>query len=133
MGVCEVVEPLGAPAPATEQLDTGLVEVRPKPTCVQYSDWRQVAVEPLETGTPTLPVSAIIPYYHTPAELAALEGQTYPRDLFADESFARYGSEDYEFCYRAYTRGRLLVAVRWQEAISGGWLRGIFRCLMRRR
>ena len=59
----------------------------PEPTSVQYNDWRQVAVEPLDTFTPSLPVSVIIPYYQTPAEvlertLAALEGQTYPRDLF---------------------------------------------------
>ncbi len=59
----------------------------PKPTSVRYNDWRQVAVEPLDRFTPTLPVSVIIPYYRTPAEtlartLAALEGQTYPRDLF---------------------------------------------------
>ena len=59
----------------------------PKPTSVCYNDWRQAAVEPLDTFTPTLPVSVIIPYYQTPAEtltrtLAALEGQTYPRDMF---------------------------------------------------
>ncbi len=59
----------------------------PKPTSVRYNDWRQVAVEPLATFTPTLPVSVIIPYYQTPAEtlartLAALERQTYPRDIF---------------------------------------------------
>ena len=59
----------------------------PEPTSVRYNDWRQVAVEPLDTFTPTLPVSVIIPHYQTPAEvlertLAALEGQTYPRDLF---------------------------------------------------
>ena len=61
--------------------------VIPKPASVRYNDWRQVAVEPLDTFTPTLPVSVIIPYYQTPAEtlartLAALEGQTYPRELF---------------------------------------------------
>ncbi len=59
----------------------------PKPASVHYNDWRQVAVEPLDTFTPTLPGSVIIPYYQTPAEtlartLAALEGQTYPRELF---------------------------------------------------
>ena len=58
-----------------------------KPTTVQYNDWRQVAVEPLDTFTPTLPVSVIIPSYQTPPDtlartLAALEGQTYPRDMF---------------------------------------------------
>lgn len=59
----------------------------PKPTSVQYNDWRQVEVEPLETFAPTLPISVIISSYQTPAEtlartLAALEGQTYPRELF---------------------------------------------------
>ena len=58
-----------------------------KPTTVQYNDWHRVAVEPPETFTPTLPVSVIIPSYQTPAEtlartLAALEGQTYPREMF---------------------------------------------------
>ena len=58
-----------------------------KPTTVQYNDWRQVAVEPLDTFTPTLPVSVIIPSYQTPPDtlartLAALEGQTYPQDMF---------------------------------------------------
>lgn len=59
----------------------------PKPTHVRYNDWRQVAVPAPEVFTPTLPVSVVIPSYQTPPEtlartLAALEGQTYPRDLF---------------------------------------------------
>ena len=59
----------------------------PSPTTVQYNDWRQVAVESLDTFMPTMPVSVIIPAYQTPAEtlamlLASLEGQTYPRDMF---------------------------------------------------
>ncbi len=55
----------------------------PPPTSVPYNDWRQVEAEPLETFAPTLPVSVVIPAYRTPAAtLAALEGQTYPRDLF---------------------------------------------------
>jgi len=58
-----------------------------KPTTVQYNDWHRVAVDPPETFTPTLPISVIIPSYQTPAEtlartLAALEGQTYPREMF---------------------------------------------------
>ena len=60
---------------------------KPEPATVQYNDWRQVAVEPLETFTPTLPVSVVIPSWQTPPEtlartLAALEGQTCPRDRF---------------------------------------------------
>ena len=59
----------------------------PRPNSVPYNDWRQLAVEPLETFTPTLPVSVIIPACQPPAELlartlAALEGQGYPRHLF---------------------------------------------------
>ncbi len=59
----------------------------PLPTSVPYNDWRQVEAEPLETFVPTLPVSVVIPAYRTPAAtlartLAALEGQTYPRDLW---------------------------------------------------
>ncbi len=59
----------------------------PKPTSVRYNDWSQVAVEPLDTFVPTMPVSVIVPYYQTSAEtlartLAALEGQTCPRNLF---------------------------------------------------
>ncbi len=59
----------------------------PKPASVRYNDWSQVAVEPLDTFMPAMPVSIIIPYYQTPAEtldrtLATLERQTYPRELF---------------------------------------------------
>lgn len=59
----------------------------PTPTSVRYNDWRQVKLPAPEAFTPALPVSVIIPYYQTPVEtlartLAALEGQTYPRDLF---------------------------------------------------
>ena len=59
----------------------------PKPASVRYNDWRQVAVAPPDAFTPTLPVSVVIPYHQTPAgtlamTLAALEGQTCPRELF---------------------------------------------------
>ena len=59
----------------------------PRPASVRYNDWRQVDVPALEAFTPTMPVSVIAPAYQTPAEtlartLAALEGQTYPRELF---------------------------------------------------
>ncbi len=59
----------------------------PQPASVRYNDWRQAAVEPPATFKPVMPVSVIVPAYKTPAEtlamtLAALEGQTYPRDLF---------------------------------------------------
>ena len=59
----------------------------PRPTSVRYNDWRQVELPAPEMFTPTLPVSVIMPSYQTPPEtlamtLAALEGQTYPRNLF---------------------------------------------------
>lgn len=59
----------------------------PQPNSVWYNDWRQVDVEPLETFTPVLPVSVIVPCHQTPAAtlartLASLEGQTYPRKMF---------------------------------------------------
>ena len=81
-----------ADSPARASAD-GLVSkeegnpVPPQPASVQYNDWRQVALPAPEAFTPTRPVSVIIPSYHTPTEtlamtLAALETQTYPRDMF---------------------------------------------------
>ena len=59
----------------------------PRPTDVPYNDWRRVALPAPEAFTPALPVSVVVPCYQVPAAtlsmtLAALEGQTYPRDLF---------------------------------------------------
>ena len=59
----------------------------PPPACVRYNNWREVAVAPLETFAPRLPVSVVIPSYQTPSQtlartLAGLERQIYPRDLF---------------------------------------------------
>ena len=59
----------------------------PAPANVRYNDWRQVALPPPERFAPSLPVSVVMPYYQTPAAklertLAALAGQTYPRQLF---------------------------------------------------
>ena len=60
--------------------------MNPQPNTVRYNDWRQVDVEPPEAFTPTLPVSVVVSYYDAPEALAltlaALEGQSYPRDLF---------------------------------------------------
>ena len=51
-----------------------------------YNDWRQVELPPLREFRPELPVSVIVPYYAQLEELgrtlAALERQTWPRDLF---------------------------------------------------
>ena len=58
----------------------------PQPTMVRGNDWRKVDIPPLEEFVPTLPVTVVIPYYEASEALAltlaALEGQTYPRDLF---------------------------------------------------
>ena len=58
----------------------------PRPQLVQYNDWRQVAVPAPGAFVPERPVSVVVPYYAQPEELgrtlAALEGQTYPRELF---------------------------------------------------
>ena len=59
----------------------------PRPADVPYNDWRQAPLPSPEEFTPSLPVSVVMPAYGPPAAvldrtLAALEGQTYPRDLF---------------------------------------------------
>ena len=59
----------------------------PAPTAVRYNDWGAVDVPAPESFTPTALVSVVIPTYQTPADvlartLAALERQTYPRELF---------------------------------------------------
>ena len=58
----------------------------PAPTRVPCNDWRQVDLPAAETFEPSQPVSVIVPYFEAPAALdltlAALETQTYPRDLF---------------------------------------------------
>lgn len=58
----------------------------PQPASTPYNDWRQVQVPDAATFTPTRPVSVIVPYYQVPdalaLTLAALERQTYPRELF---------------------------------------------------
>ena len=58
----------------------------PAPTRVPHNDWRQVDLPAAETFEPSQPVSVIVPYFEAPAALdltlAALETQTYPRDLF---------------------------------------------------
>ena len=65
---------------------TGVQHDTPSPQLVRYNDWRQVAVAAPGAFVPELPVSVVVPYYAQPEELgrtlAALEGQTYPRELF---------------------------------------------------
>lgn len=60
--------------------------MNPKPTTVRYNNWRQAKLPALDMRAPP-PVSVIIPYYQThrvelAMTLAALECQTYPRDMF---------------------------------------------------
>ena len=58
----------------------------PPAQLVRYNDWRQVELPPLREFRPEFPVSVIVPYYAQLEELgrtlAALEGQTWPRELF---------------------------------------------------
>ena len=58
----------------------------PPPAAVRGNDWRAVAVEPLAAFVPRLPVSVVVPCHEAPRALvltlAALERQTYPRELF---------------------------------------------------
>ena len=60
--------------------------MKPQPNAVRYNDWRMADVAPPAAFAPSIAVSAIVPYYAAPREtaltLAALERQTYPRDLF---------------------------------------------------
>ena len=73
--------------PTTERSEAGRAAATgPLPTQVPYNDWRQVELPSAETFEPSQPVSVIVPYFEAPAALeltlAALETQTYPRDLF---------------------------------------------------
>ena len=65
---------------------SALSSSEPRPAAVRGNDWRQVEVPPLASFRPRRPVSVVVPYYEAPEALgltlAALEGQTYPRELF---------------------------------------------------
>ena len=56
------------------------------PADVRGNDWRELAVSAPDRFEPELPVSVVVTYYEAPGALeltlAALEGQTYPRELF---------------------------------------------------
>ncbi len=60
--------------------------MKPQPNSVWGNDWRMADVAPPDAFAPSIFASAIIPCYDAPGELAltlaALERQTYPRDLF---------------------------------------------------
>ena len=63
---------------------------RPEPTphlaAVRGNDWRAITLPPLGAFVPRLPISVVVPYFEAPRALAltlaALERQTWPRDLF---------------------------------------------------
>ena len=59
---------------------------RVPPAAVQGNNWRELAVAPADRFEPELPVSVVVAYYEAPEALeltlAALERQTYPRELF---------------------------------------------------
>ena len=61
------------------------VFVTPPPNVVRYNDWPSVTLPPLASFEPSQSVTVVMPYFEAPAtlarSLAALEGQTYPREL----------------------------------------------------
>ena len=65
---------------------TGRTPSVARPARVPYNDWTKVELPPLEEFEPSCPLSVIVPYFEAPDELertlAALEGQSYPTDLF---------------------------------------------------
>ena len=56
------------------------------PATIRGNDWRSLPVAPLESFKPFLTVTVVVTYYEAPEALeltlAAIECQTYPRDLF---------------------------------------------------
>ena len=58
----------------------------PQPCAVRVNDWKSLPVTPREQFVPEHPVSVVVTYYEAPRALeltlAAIECQTYPRELF---------------------------------------------------
>ena len=58
----------------------------PSPNVVRYNDWREALSRGASKFKPSAPLSVVVPYYEAPSvlalTLAALERQTYPRELF---------------------------------------------------
>ena len=56
------------------------------PAVIRNNDWRSLEPPSIDDFIPEIPVSVVVPYYEAPdaldLTLAALERQTYPRDLF---------------------------------------------------
>ena len=87
----QAVEPQAVESPPTEppMTEPQAVEpqaVEPPPARVRGNDWTTLAVDPPGAFTPRRSATVVVPYYQAPEALAltlaALEGQTYPRDLF---------------------------------------------------
>ena len=61
-------------------------EAAAPPAAVRYNDWRRIDLAPVEAFQPALTASVVAPYHEAPRALArtlaALERQTYPRELF---------------------------------------------------
>ena len=78
-----MTEPPAAEPPAT---NTEPPPTDPPAARVRGNDWTTLAVDPPGEFTPRRSVTVVVPYYQAPEALAltlaALEGQTYPRDLF---------------------------------------------------
>ena len=78
-----MTDPQADPRPARM---TGPRPPEPPPARIRGNDWTTLAVDPPEEFTPRRSATVVVPYYQAPEALAltlaALEGQTYPRDLF---------------------------------------------------
>ena len=78
-----MTEPPATEPPAT---NTEPPPTDPPAARVRGNDWTTLAVDPPGEFTPRRSVTVVVPYYQAPEALAltlaALEGQTYPRDLF---------------------------------------------------
>ena len=61
-------------------------DMTPPPAGVRYNEWHRVELPPPELFRPSASVSVVVPYYEQRAELertlAALERQSWPRELF---------------------------------------------------
>jgi len=80
------LDPEGRAEEATAALSEKAGRIAPKPTWVRYNEWRRVRLPPADVFEPVLPVTVVIPSYQPEPlvlarTLAALERQTYPKEL----------------------------------------------------
>ena len=75
----------------------------PPPAIVRANNWRQIPMPPWDDFVPTEKVTVIIPYYNAPDKLpvvlAALQHQTYPRELLEIIVSADYPDPTLPFQY----------------------------------